>query len=243
MIKGVILAGGKGSRMLPITNKINKHLLPVYSESGAVPMIYYPVSTLVKSGVTDILIISSRDHCGKIIEYLGDGKEHQANFTYKIQDESSSVLGIASALGLCSSFTGKDPFAVILGDNFFEDNFKNEFNSFQNSNFDATIFVKETENANQFGVYSDGIIEEKPESPKSNLAVAGLYLYTNYVYNVIKNIKPSKRGELEITDVNNFYCNKKSCKINKINGFWSDMGTPSSICNTQKFLQKRSCFL
>jgi|688.fasta_scaffold19529_9 glucose-1-phosphate thymidylyltransferase len=233
--KGVILAGGRGSRMMPATTNINKHLLPVYSNFGAVPMIYYPIFTLVKSGLKDILVISSKEHCGKIIENLGDGSEFGANFTYKIQDLSNREPGIASALNLCKSFTDKDSFAVILGDNFFEDNFENEFKNFYGLNKSA-IFTKETKNASQFGVYSDGSIEEKPKIPKSNLAVTGLYLYTNHVYEVIKDIKPSNRGELEITDVNNFYCKQKSCSVFKTNGFWSDMGTPESICNTQNFI-------
>jgi glucose-1-phosphate thymidylyltransferase len=237
--KGVILAGGKGSRMLPVTNNINKHLLPVYSNFGAIPMIYYPIFTLVKSGLKDILIISSKEHCGKIIENLGDGTEFEANFTYKIQDLSRKEPGIASALDLCKNFTEKDSFAVILGDNFFEDSFETEFQKFCGLS-KAAIFTKETNNANQFGVYSNGFIEEKPKVPKSNLAVTGLYLYTNHVYEVIKNIKPSDRGELEITDVNNFYCSQKSCGVFKTNGFWSDMGTPESICNTQNFIIKNN---
>lgn len=233
--KAVVLAGGKGSRMLPATNNINKHLLPVYSSSGAIPMIYYPISTLVKSGLTEILIISSKEHCGKIIENLGDGSEYNADFTYKIQDTPRSIFGIASALDLCKNFTDKDPFAVILGDNFFENDFEKEFKSF-NGSCNSAIFIKETDNASQFGVYHNGSIEEKPKFPKSKMAVTGLYLYTDHVYEVIKNINPSSRGELEITDVNNFYCQQKSCNVFKINGFWSDMGTPESIYNTQNFI-------
>lgn len=235
-MKGIILAGGKGSRMSPATNNINKHLLPVYSSQGAIPMIYYPISTFVKSGIKEILIISSREHCGKIIENLGDGSDFNVNFTYKIQDGPRTLPGIAGALTLCSSFTGKESFAVILGDNFFEDDFEKEFNSFSNSRFESTIFVKEVENAKNFGVYAEGMIEEKPQKPKSNLAVTGLYLYTNHVYEVIKNILPSGRGELEITDVNNFYCAKNSCNVIELNGFWSDMGTPESMLKTQRFL-------
>ena len=237
MNKAVVLAGGMGTRMLPATNNINKHLLPVYSSEGAVPMIHYPIKTLVKSGVDEILIISSREHCGKIIENLGDGKEFNANFTYKIQDTSKGAIGIAGALKLCKVFTGKDSFAVILGDNFFEDNFEQEFKNFQKTNKWASIFIKEVENPNQFGVFSDGYIEEKPEVPKSKFAVTGMYLYTNHVYDVTKNIKPSGRGELEITDVNNHYCKKDSIQINTINGFWGDMGTPESMIKTQEFIK------
>lgn len=237
MNKAVVLAGGMGTRMLPATNNINKHLLPVYSSEGAVPMIHYPLKTLVKSGISEILIISSREHCGKIIENLGDGREFDANFTYKIQDTSNGIIGIAGALQLCKVFTGEDSFAVILGDNFFEDNFKEEFKNFQKTNKMASIFIKEVEQPNQFGVFSDGYIEEKPEIPKSKFAVAGMYLYTSHVYNVTKNIKPSGRGELEITDVNNYYCRKKSIQVNTISGFWGDMGTPESMIKTQEFVK------
>jgi glucose-1-phosphate thymidylyltransferase len=199
-------------------------------------MIYYPINTLVKSGIKEILIISSREHCGKIIENLGDGNKFNASFTYKIQDTSFVSMGIASALKLAEDFTGRSPFAVILGDNFFEDNFQEQFESFSRGGADASIFLKEVQNPNRFGVFHENFIEEKPTHPKSNLAVTGLYLYTNKVYQIIKNIKLSDRGELEITDVNNYFCQSKSMRINFVEGFWGDMGTSESLTQTQDFI-------
>lgn len=234
--KAVILAGGLGTRMLPATNNINKHLLPVYTDLGAIPMLYFPISTIVKSGIKEILIISSREHCGRIIENLGDGREFNADFTYKIQDVKYTSLGIASALKISQDFVGNKNFAVILGDNYFEDSFINEFNNFDNG---ASIFLKNVKNPRRFGVYSNNSIEEKPKNPKSNMAVTGLYLYSSDVFGFVKKLKVSKRGELEITDVNNFYCKNNLIKVNKVKGFWSDMGTPESIDQTQRFLKSK----
>lgn len=236
MKKAIVLAGGLGTRMHPATFNINKHLLPVYSSQGAVPMIYYPIKTLIKSGIKEILIISSREHCGKIIENLGDGYELGADFTYKIQDTKNVPMGIASALQLAEGFTGRDSFAVILGDNFFEEDFSDEFNSFDKSGRDASIFLKEVEDPERFGVFYEGIIEEKPKIPKSKFVVSGLYLYTNRVYQVAKNLNFSDRNEMEITDVNNYFCRNKSIKISYLKGFWSDMGTPNSLIKTQNFI-------
>lgn len=236
MKKAVVLAGGSGTRLQPATFNINKHLLPLYSHEGAVPMIYYPINTLIKSGIKEILIISSREHCGKIIENLGDGNKFNASFTYKIQDTNYVSMGIASALKLAEDFTGRSSFAVVLGDNFFENSFKEEFESFSRGGADASIFLKEVENPNRFGVFHENSIEEKPENPKSNLAVTGLYLYTNKVYQIVKNIKLSDRGELEITDVNNYFCQSKSMRINFIEGFWGDMGVPCSLKSVQDFI-------
>jgi glucose-1-phosphate thymidylyltransferase len=243
-MRGIILAGGKGSRLSPCTKVTNKHLLPVYSEAGAVPMLFYPINTLVKSGITDILVISSREHCGHIIENLSDGFQFHADFSYKIQDHNRVTLGIASALKLAENFTNGEPFAVILGDNFFEDSFEKEFEFFfhEQNKADASIFLKEVPDPHRFGVYAEGIIEEKPTEPKSNWAVTGLYLYTPHVYEVAETLKPSKRGELEITDINNYYCGLKGIggrmQVNYIKGFWSDMGVPKSMQNTQEFIQK-----
>lgn len=236
-MKAVLLAGGKGTRLKPSTKIVNKHLLPVYSDQGAVPMIFYPISTLVRSGATEILIISSRDHSGSIIQNLGDGHDFGADFTYKIQDVNRVSLGIASALKLARGFTGDQPFAVILGDNFYEDSFGEQFNLFSDScPRSARIFVKEVEDPHRFGVYSDGEIVEKPENPKSRMAVTGLYLYHSGVYEIAENLKPSGRGELEITDVNNAYCKSGAMDASGVNGFWSDMGTPGSMKRTQEFI-------
>jgi len=233
----VLLAGGRGTRLKPSTKIVNKHLLPVYSDQGAVPMIFYPISTLVRSGAEDILIISSRDHSGSIIQNLGDGHEFGANFTYKIQDINRVSLGIASALRLAKDFTGNEPFAVILGDNFYEDSFEEQFALFPEScSRSARIFVKEVDDPQRFGVYSDGFIEEKPKSPKSRMAVTGLYLYHPGVYDIAEGLRPSGRGELEITDVNNAYCRANAMDAINVKGFWSDMGTPDSLKRTQEFI-------
>lgn len=240
-MKGVILAGGTGSRMKPATFVTNKHLLPIYTEQGALPMIFYPINTLVGSGIEDILIISSRDHSGPIIHNLGDGFAFGASFTYKIQDVTRVEMGIASALKLARGFTGNEPFAVILGDNFYEDSFADEIKFFENScTNSARIFLKEVQDPERFGVYHDGEIEEKPKNPKSNMAVTGLYLYHPKVYEIAENLVPSKRGELEITDVNQYYCQSKAMDVCNVKGFWSDMGTPQSIQRTQDFIRESS---
>jgi len=222
--------------MKPATTVTNKHLLPIYSELGAVPMIFQPIKTLVSSGIQEILIVSSRDHSGPIIQNLGDGYRFGADFTYKIQDPDRAGIGIASALKLSEGFTKGDRFAVILGDNFYEDSFHEEFVEFDRSDFKAMLFTKEVEDPERFGVYHKGSIEEKPKKPKSNMAVTGLYLYTSNVYEIASKLKPSARGELEISDINNHYCSMGQADVRHISGFWSDMGTPSSMIRTQEFL-------
>jgi glucose-1-phosphate thymidylyltransferase len=238
-MRGVVLAGGTGTRMSPATKIVNKHLLPVYSEQGAIPMIFYPINTLVNSGCKDILVISSKDHSGSIIQNLGDGSNFGANFTYRIQDSSRVPMGIASALKIAKDFTRNEPFAVILGDNFFEDFFEDEIIFFCNScTSSAKIFIKEVDDPHRFGVYSEGSIEEKPLKPKSNLAVTGLYLYNSNVYEIAESLSVSKRGELEISDVNQHYCKLKSMDVSVVSGFWSDVGTPNSMKRTQDFVSK-----
>lgn len=223
--------------MRPATAVTNKHLLPVYSSQGAIPMIFYPISTLVRSGAREILIISSKEHSGSIIQNLGDGFDFGARFSYKIQDVNRVEMGIASALKLARDFTDDSPFAVILGDNFFEDDFRREFEEFWGGHSEgAKIFLKPVADPERFGVYHDGQIEEKPRSPKSNMAVTGLYLYTRGVYEMAEGLVPSKRGELEITDINQEYCEKGMMSIAHVQGFWSDMGTPSSMVRTQEFV-------
>lgn len=223
--------------MRPATAVTNKHLLPVYSQQGAIPMIFYPISTLVRSGAREILIISSREHSGPIIQNLGDGFEFGARFSYKIQDVNRVEMGIASALKLARDFTDDEPFAVILGDNFYEDEFRSDFDEFwAGSMDDAKIFLKPVPDPERFGVYHDGSIEEKPKSPKSNMAVTGLYLYGPAVFDMAEELIPSKRGELEITDINQRYCDTGRMRFAHVGGFWSDMGTPGSIVRTQEFV-------
>jgi glucose-1-phosphate thymidylyltransferase len=258
-MKGVILAGGHGTRMRPITKVVNKLLVPVCAQEGAIPMIFYPITTLVRGGIEDILIVSSRRHCGQIIEHLGDGYEFGANFTYKIQDTEHVPMGIASALKLAKGFTGDEPFAVILGDNFFEDTFEEEFKEFEkvikpsppihakaiNTTPYASIFLKQVPDPERFGVYMDGKIIEKPKEPKSDWAVTGLYLYTKKVYEIAEKFQVSARGELEITDINDYCCGMGRMTVNRIKGFWSDMGVPVSLARTQEFIEKnefKSCY-
>lgn len=225
-MKGVILAGGTGSRLYPLTKVTNKHLLPVYDK----PMIYYPLQTLIDAGIKEIMIVSGRGHAGHFLELLGSGCEFGAKFTYEIQDNAG---GIAQALGLAEDFADNDNVTVILGDNIFQDNIKDAVSSFTDG---AHIFLKPVSDAHRFGVAevdkNNGHvlgIEEKPAQPKSNLAVTGLYVYSNDVFDVVKTLKPSGRGELEITDVNNYYINKDQMKFSMLAGYWSDAGTFESL--------------
>jgi glucose-1-phosphate thymidylyltransferase len=249
MKKAVVLAGGKGTRLLPSTSVTNKHLLPVYSHQGSIPMILYPINTLIESGITDILIVSSQEHVGLLTEFLGDGYKFNSNFTYRIQDHSNPKIpmGIASALKQAEDFTDNEKFAVILGDNFYNKSFKNDFESFENSDKLAHVFLKSVSDPDRFGVATINEqnevvkIVEKPKNPETNLAVTGLYLYTPHVYNVAKNLKPSNRNELEITDINNYYVKSNllsATNIDYVDGWWSDMGVPESMLNTIKFIDQ-----
>ncbi|MCK5661193.1 MAG: NTP transferase domain-containing protein, partial [Methanosarcinales archaeon] len=190
-MKGIILAGGTGSRLYPLTKVTNKHLLPVYDK----PMIYYPLQTLIDAGVKDIMIISGRGHAGHFLELLGSGAEFGVRLTYEIQEEA---CGIAHALSLAEDFSDDESVAVVLGDNIFQDNVHDAVKSFKSG---AMIFLKEVSDAKRFGVAEvEGerilSIEEKPEVPKSNLAVTGLYIYDSRVFDITKKLKPSGRGEL-----------------------------------------------
>ena len=234
-MKGIILAGGTGSRLYPLTKVTNKHLLPVYDQ----PMIYYPLYTLVNAGITEIMIVSGRGHAGHFLELLGSGAEFGVRLTYEIQEKAG---GIAEALGLADSWADDDNVAVILGDNIFEDNVKADISSFKNG---AKIFLKEVPDASRFGVVElqkDKVIsiEEKPKIPKSNYAVTGLYLYDSKVFSIIKNLKPSGRGELEITDVNNAYLKKGNMQYAILKGYWSDAGTFNSLMRASMLVQKHS---
>lgn len=247
-MKGIVLAGGFGKRLAPFTNVSNKHLAPIYDEKNnkATPMIYYPLNTLRSSGISDILIITSQEHCGDIVRVLGDGNDLGVSLTYRIQDMNRSITGIAQALGLSKDFASNQNIAVILGDNFYEDNFREEFINFEKSSeVKSKIFIKEVEDPERFGVINfiekNNKIEitpiiEKPKNPKTKWAVTGLYLFDSEVFDVIPQMKPSKRKELEITDVNNWYINKNSMKICKIQGFWHDAGTPKGIREIECFL-------
>ena len=226
-MKGIVLAGGTGSRIFPLTKVTNKHLLPV----GRYPMILHPVYRLCQAGVMEILIVTGVEHMGDMVSMLGSGKDYGAKFTYKVQDEAG---GIAQALGLAEHFVGKDSCIVILGDNIFEDNIKSYVDNFCKQGGGAKILVKEVDDPERFGVaeIKDGkilSIEEKPKKPKSNYCVTGIYMYDARVFDIVKTLKPSWRNELEITDVNNEYIRLGNLTYDKIQGWWTDAGTFESL--------------
>lgn len=232
-MKGVILAGGTGSRLLPLTKVTNKHLLPVYDR----PMVFYPLQKLIDAGIEEIMIVSGRGHAGHFLELLGSGAAFGVRLTYEIQDGAG---GIAQALGLARKWAQGDSIAVILGDNIFEDDFREKITSFTSG---GRIFLKEVPDANRFGVAQvegDRVIgiEEKPKEPKSNLAVTGLYLYDSAVFEIISTLKPSARGELEITDVNNAYIARGAMGFSVLEGFWSDAGTFDSLMRASLMVQE-----
>ncbi|MFH1545318.1 MAG: sugar phosphate nucleotidyltransferase [archaeon] len=236
-MKGIILAGGTGSRLYPCTKVTNKHLLPVYDK----PMIYYPLNTLLEAGIKDILIISGKEHAGDFLKLLGSGKEFNAKFTYELQEDAG---GIAQALALGEDFVDNDKFAVILGDNIFEDNIKKDVEEFSNGKEEARIFIKEVPDPERFGVVElngESVvgIEEKPKNPKTNFIVTGLYMYSSSVFDVIRDLKPSGRGEYEITDVNNKYIKSNSLKATVLKGFWSDAGAFDSMHRAATFMREK----
>lgn len=225
MIKGLIAAGGNGTRLRPLTDVTNKHLLPIYNK----PMIYYPLQTLIDAGVKDILIVSGKEHAGHFLNLLGSGRAFGVNLSYEVQDEAG---GIAQVVGLARQFTGANSLAVILGDNIFERNdvVKRALIDYKKDDGGAMIFLKTVGDPERFGVAEikgDKIvgIVEKPKKPRSNLAVTGLYLYDHHVFDIIDTLEPSGRGELEITDVNNAYIHKNQMKYQILAGEWTDAGT------------------
>jgi len=234
-MKGIILAGGTGSRLYPLTKVTNKHLLAVYDK----PMIYYPLQTLIDAGISDIMIVSGRGHAGHFLELLGSGSEFGVRLTYEIQDEAG---GIAQALGLAEGFANEEEVTVILGDNIFQNSIGEDVRSFIEG---GRIFLKEVPDARRFGVAElDGDrligIEEKPEMPKSNYVVTGLYMYDAEVFDVISMLKPSARGELEITDVNNYYIEQERMGYKVLDGYWSDAGTFESLLRASVMVQNLS---
>ncbi|MEN2983913.1 MAG: sugar phosphate nucleotidyltransferase [Dictyoglomaceae bacterium] len=234
-MKGIILAGGTGSRLRPLTNVTNKHLLPV----GKYPMIFYPIYKLKKAGIYEILIVTGREHMGDVIELLGSGRDFGVEFTYKVQDEAG---GIAQALGLGRHFVGNDRCVVILGDNIFEDDITPYVERYKKQERGAKILLKEVPDPQRFGVpeIKDGKIikiEEKPKEPKSRYAVTGIYMYDSEVFEIIKTLKPSARGELEITDVNNAYLERGTLTYDILKGWWTDAGTPESLFRANHLTQ------
>jgi glucose-1-phosphate thymidylyltransferase len=231
-IKGVVLAGGTGSRLFPLTKVTNKHLLPV----GQAPMIWHPVWKLKQAGIDEILIVTGTEHMGDVVGCLGSGKDFGCRFTYKVQDEAG---GIAQALGLAENFAGGDGLCVILGDNIFQDDLKPHADAFRAQGAGARILLKPVEDPQRFGVaevQGDKVLSivEKPKEPRSNLAVTGIYFYDGEVFRIIQTLKPSGRGELEITDVNNEYIRKGQLSFGSFQGWWSDAGTFPSLSHANE---------
>lgn len=235
-MKGIVLAGGHATRLRPLTKITSKQLLPVYNK----PMIYYPVETLIKAGIKNILIIIAPQYAGQFLNLLGSGKEFGAKFTYEIQDEPR---GLADAFIIGETFIGKDNVTMILGDNIFEDDFSCQIKSFKGG---AMIFAKEVKDPQRFGVPQFDkagkvlSIAEKPLKPKSNFAVVGLYIYDNQVIACAKSLKPSDRNEIEITDLNNIYLKKGELKVGFVNGMWEDAGTFDSLLRVQNMIAEKN---
>ncbi|GCD08707.1 sugar phosphate nucleotidyltransferase [Clostridium tagluense] len=228
-MKGIILAGGTGSRLSSLVKATNKHLLPV----GKYPMIYYLIAKMKQADITDIMIISGKEHMGAIVNLLGSGYEYGVKYTFRIQDQPG---GIAEALGLCEEFVGKDSCIVLLGDNIFEDDIYEYAKNFEKRWEGAEVLLKKVADPERYGIaeIENGriiSIEEKPKNPKGNYCVTGIYMYDNRVFDVIKELKPSNRGELEITDVNNWYIKEGSLTYDIMKGWWTDAGTFSSLMN------------
>ena len=235
-LKGVVLAGGTGSRLMPLTKVTNKHLLPI----GQQPMIYYPIRKLTSAGIEQILIVTGVEHMGDVVGLLGSGREFGCHFTYKVQDEAG---GIAQALGLAEDFSHDEPVAVILGDNIFKASLRGYVERFVSQKAGGRILVRRVSDPQRFGVAEirDGKvlgIQEKPKKPKSDYAVTGIYFYDAAVFDIIRTLKPSGRGELEITDVNNAYIAKGRLHYDILEGWWSDAGTFESLSRAHELVIK-----
>jgi glucose-1-phosphate thymidylyltransferase len=227
-VKGIILAGGLGTRLRPLTKVTNKHLLPIYDR----PMIYYPLQTLCDAGIRDIMIVTGGNNAGDFLKLLGNGREfglHDIAYTYQ-----EGEGGIADALKLCEHFAAGDSVVVVLGDNIIKDNITPYVERFEAQGHGCRLLLKEVEDPERFGVpifNGDRIaaIEEKPKVPKSSYAVTGIYMYDNRVFDYARDLKPSARGELEITDVNNAYINAGDCYYDVLDGWWTDAGQFESL--------------
>ena len=227
-MKGVILAGGLGSRLYPLTKITNKHLLPVHDQ----PMIYYPIKTLINAGIEDIMIVTGGNAAGDFLRLLGNGKDfglRHLNYTYQ-----EGEGGIADALSLVEHFAEDQPICVVLGDNLIEKNIRDAADQYREQGSGAKILLKKVHDPQRFGVpelNGDKVvrIEEKPSDPKSDYAVTGIYFYDSTVFDIIKTLVPSGRGELEITDVNNHYIDRDAMTWNELEGWWTDAGTFDSL--------------
>lgn len=234
-MKGIILAGGSGTRLSPLTRVTSKQLLPIYNK----PMIYFPLETLLKAGIRDVLIIVAPDHAGDFLKLLGSGREYQCNFSFEVQDKPE---GLAQAFMIGEDFIGKDNVTLILGDNIFEDDFTQEIQTFKTG---GRIFAKRVNDPQRFGVveFDDNnravSIEEKPAVPKSNYAVTGLYIYDNTVVSKAKSLQPSARGEYEITDLNNVYLREGTLDVADVPGKWLDTGTFESLYEAVQLVREK----
>ena len=234
-MKGVVLAGGLGSRLHPLTKVTNKHLLPVYDR----PMIYYPIQTLVNAGIREIMLVTGGNNAGDFLKLLGNGKEfglHHLDYAYQ-----EGEGGIADALRLAEYFADGEPVCVVLGDNIIEGNIVRATQAFLEQKVGAKILLKEVKDPQRFGVpvlNGDRVvkIEEKPKQPRSPYAVTGLYFYDARVFDIIKTLKPSGRGELEITDVNNAYIEARQLTWEVLEGWWTDAGTTASLLQANQLV-------
>ena len=226
-MKGIVLAGGSGTRLMPLTKITNKHLLPV----GREPMIFHPVKKLTAAGIRDILVVTGYEHMGDVVGVLGSGRDFECDFTYRVQDKAG---GIAQALHLAKDFARGDKMAVLLGDNIFEDDIGLYVERFARQGKGARILVKRVPDPQRYGVaeiQGERVMKifEKPEKPVSDYAVTGIYLYDDRVFDIIHTLKPSGRGELEITDVNNAYIARGELGYDVLSGYWTDAGTHESL--------------
>jgi glucose-1-phosphate thymidylyltransferase len=236
-MKGVILAGGLGKRLYPLTKITNKHLLPIYDK----PMIFYPLQTLINAGINDILLVTGGNHAGDFLRLLGNGRDFglkHINYTYQ-----EGEGGIAEALGLAEHFAEEDKVVVILGDNIIEGNIIKQVDAFRKQEEGAKVLLKEVSDPERFGVPEivDGKIVnivEKPKSPKSNFSVIGIYMYDSRVFDIIRTLTPSTRGELEITDVSNAYIREGKMAYDILEGWWSDAGTFESLLRASNLVAK-----
>jgi len=235
-MKGVILAGGTGTRLFPLTKVTNKHLLPV----GKEPMIFNPIRQLISAGIRDILVVTGKEHMGEIVRLLGSGSDFDCNFTFRVQERAG---GIADALSLAEVFAHGERIVVILGDNILTHSIAGYVKGFMKQPEGAKVLLKRVGDPERFGVAAlDEMnkmiiqIEEKPESPKSNYAVIGVYMYDNRVFDVIRKIAPSERGELEITSVNNWYVEHNALTYDIVQGEWTDAGTFESLLYANQLL-------
>ncbi|MCK9369523.1 sugar phosphate nucleotidyltransferase [Candidatus Dojkabacteria bacterium] len=238
-MKGIILSGGEGTRLRPLTKVTSKQLLPIYNN----PMVYYPLQTLLRAGVKDILFIISPNHAGDYLKYLGSGREFGAKFSFEIQDKPE---GLAQAFIIGEKFIGNDNVCMILGDNIFEDDFSKEIQEFKDG---AHVFLKEVADPERFGVAGfakSGKINQIVEKPKefvSNLAITGLYIYDNHVVQVAKELEPSSRGELEITDLHNWYFKRGKLNYSVVKGNWIDAGTFESLFKATEMIHEKNKLL